>query len=289
VTEVLVPKPWKIVRPSEAVLYRYIDKEEPTVLLDECDALFGQKDTQHLRAILDDGFERGGGVPRCVGPKYAIQKFRLYCPKVLAGIGTLPDTLESRKIPINLKRKTRAETVKRFRKKNIKTETDEIRAGFAGWAKIHTDELVDVTPELPESLTDRQQDIWEPLLAIADLAGGDWPQSARTAAVSLHDSDSAESLNQLLIAHIREAFGDRDTISTTALLGALIDNDAGPWGSWWESEFNRTNTKGPAAKLAYRLRDFGIKSKKLRDGSTTHMGYERAMFEDAWERYLPER
>ena len=87
----LVPKPWgPIVQPSEAVLYRFIQSAQPTLLLDEVGSIFGRKAEQveGVRALLNAGNQRGTTVPRCVGTSNEIVHFSIYCPKVLAGIGS---------------------------------------------------------------------------------------------------------------------------------------------------------------------------------------------------------
>ena len=89
VLELLVPRPWKTIEPSEAVFYRRISQSTPTLLLDEADAIFNRKAeaTEGLRACLNAGNKRGITVPRCVPPRMEIAEFEVFCPKALAGIG----------------------------------------------------------------------------------------------------------------------------------------------------------------------------------------------------------
>ena len=155
--------------------------------------------------------------------------------------------------------------------------------------------LRNALPVIPDSLGDRAADICEPLLAIADLAGGEWPGMARAALVELCAAgDVADENNSIkLLAAIREIFETRgvDRISTKDLLDALIEreNDE-PWGPWWEAEIAKHNTRGPAARLARLLKPFDIIPGTIReeDGSTPK-GYKLALFEDAFSRYLPEK
>jgi hypothetical protein len=66
----LVPRPWLTVQPTEAVLFRKIAKEAPTVLLDEVDTIFkgpSTDQTEGLRAVLNSGYRRGATVDRCAG------------------------------------------------------------------------------------------------------------------------------------------------------------------------------------------------------------------------------
>ena len=113
VLDAVVHKPWRAVRPSEAVLFRKIERDRPTLLLDEVDAIWGPKarsEDEGLRALLNAGFRRHGStVPRCVGPSLKLRDFSTYCPKALAAIGDLPDTVADRSIPIRMERKRRGD------------------------------------------------------------------------------------------------------------------------------------------------------------------------------------
>jgi hypothetical protein len=98
------------------------------------------------------------------------------------------------------------------------------------------DALFGAEPELPEELDDRAQDIVEPLLAIAEKVGEEWPQKARDAAVALltgeHREDS-ESLGVRLLRDIRSVFDEEgtDRLRTTGILTALNKRDDAPWGN----------------------------------------------------------
>jgi hypothetical protein len=116
VLELLVARPWNTVIPSEAVLYRNIHHKQPTLLLDEIDTIFNPRSADKYeghRALLNAGHRRGSTVPRCVGTSLTVQEFRVFCAKVLAGIGTLPDTIADRSVPIRLKRRQKDEQVER--------------------------------------------------------------------------------------------------------------------------------------------------------------------------------
>jgi Protein of unknown function (DUF3631). len=201
--ELLTPSPWQAVLPSEAVLFRKIEKDRPTLLLDEVDCIFSNnpKDEKQeaLRSLLNAGFERGAKIPRCVGQgtSQEVKDFSVFCPKALAGIGRLPDTVADRSIGIHLVRRARGEKVERFRKREAQTWATPIRNDLEAWsnrAGVKAN-LREARPELPDELSDRQQDITEPLLAIADMAAGDWPEYAREGLVTLcNHVDEEDSL-----------------------------------------------------------------------------------------------
>jgi hypothetical protein len=295
--ELLVFMAWRVVSPSEAVLYRKIECDRPTLLLDEVDTVFsGKKDerTEPLRALLNAGFERKAKVPRCVGQgsNYQVREFAVFCAKAFAGIDRLPDTISDRCIPIRLIRRSREEKIERFRKRDAEGATGSIRKSITAWAQQAglVEKLRAARPEVPTELDDRQADICEPLLAIADMAGGEWPQKARGALVKLcAQGDEDESLGVNLLSAIRKAYNKRktDKLSTQQLLEFLVDQETdAPWAAWWEQNLKNENTRGPAAKLARLLKPYGIRARRIRlPDDTTLRGYLRQDFEEAWERY----
>jgi hypothetical protein len=293
--EQITPKAWRAISPSEAVLYHKIDVDKPTLLLDETDTLFanGKDDRgELLRSLLNAGFERKAKVPRCVKKGEEIKEYAVFCPKAFAGIGSLPDTITDRCVPIRLKKKRRDETVERFRKREAEEVASPIRERLEAWTK---DEKVMAAlraarPEIPDVLSDRQADICEPLLAIADLAGVEWPQTARDSLVELCISDeNEESTNVKLLSDIRRVFDEQgtDRLSTQDLVKALVELETeNPWAIWWEQDVSKNNTRAAGTKLAHRLGRFAIHAHtiKLADGSTAK-GFLRTDFEDAWSRY----
>jgi hypothetical protein len=139
--ELLTRKPWRAVLPSEAVLFRAIERDCPTLLFDELDGVFsnnGKDDRKEaLRALLNAGFEHKAKIPRCVGQgaNLEVKDFAVFCPKALAGIGRLPDTVRDRSVPIQLVRRAHDEQVDRFRKRDAEKATADIRLRFETWSQ----------------------------------------------------------------------------------------------------------------------------------------------------------
>lgn len=274
---------WQAVTPSEAVVFRMLDARRAVLLLDEIDAIYGPKAREHegLRAILNAGHRRGSKVPRC-NDKGDLLEFDVSGPKVLCGIGRIPDTVADRSIPIPLKRKPPGARVDRFRVRNVEPQAINLSERLTAWAD-RTD-LGDAAPPLPETLSDRQQDTWEPLLAIADEAGRDWPRLAREAGVAIHAREEGdENLPIQLLADCRDVFGEREKLFTEDLLAGLHAKEGSPW-----PEYGRDRKPITANALARLLRPFEVRpSGTIRIGDETKKGYERTAFEDAWLRYLP--
>ena len=139
---------------------------------------------------------------------------------------------------------------------------------------------------MPAGIEDRAADCWEPLLAIADEAGEDWPKRARAAAVYLtrYAKAEAQTMGVELLAHIREAFGEEDRLWTEKLLKKLCDRDESPWRDMSGGRAGKEkplNDRG----LATRLKPYGIRSRSVRIGDLHRKGYMAEDFFDAWARY----
>jgi len=295
VLESIVARPWFTGSVSAAVLRRKIDKVTPTLLLDESDAAFKgvPEYAEELRATLNTGYRRGGKATLCVkgGGDYEPKDFFTFCPKAIAGIGRLPDTVEDRSILIAMKRMARNETVQRWRERAGRLAGEPIRKKLEAWAQAHLSELEDARPDLPDELTSRQQDCWEPLFAIADAVQAGWPQRARLAALRLSHAAEDQSENALLLEHCRIVYqegGDPDFLPTTALLSILKGREEWPWTEAFKG-------KGlTSVRLAKILRNYETgdnKDSKIiprqhRTEAGLERGYYRQDFLDAWSRYL---
>ena len=284
----MVREPWHTAGASEAALFRKIETVEPTLLLDEIDAIFGSatERTEPLRACLNAGNRRGASVARCIGKgtKMEVRDFSVFCPKVLAGIdtGRLPETISDRAVILHMKRRREDEDVERLRYRFAVDEAAPLRADLEAWAIGAIEELRDAVPDLPVELGDRQADAWEPLFAIADLAGGDWSVRARAAAVELSapaDGDEVGRGTQLL-AGIRAALEGREVITTAELLEAINADDELPFGAWRDG-------KGLDARtLARLLKPYGSRPRTVRIGQETAKGYRAQDLADIFARYL---
>jgi Protein of unknown function (DUF3631) len=171
VLELLVREPLQTANISDAALFRVIDKKSPALLMDEVDAVFKSREREELRGLLNAGYRKGAVAHRMGGKSNrSLETFKVFCPKAFAGIGNcLPDTIVDRAIRIRLKRRTRAEPVERFRLREVEPTGHMLRDRLADWLEPQHDYLVSSRPQLPGELDDRAQDVWEPLLAIADL------------------------------------------------------------------------------------------------------------------------
>jgi hypothetical protein len=286
VLELLVGNPLPTSNISDAALFRAIAERKPTLLFDEIDAVFGAKarDREDLRGMLNAGYRRGAVALRMGGANMrTLEAFPVFCPKVFAGIGELPDTIRDRCIRIRLERRTRDERIERFRRRDVVEEAEPIHQSVESLAAFHADALAYARPVLPDELDDRAQDCWEPLLAIADLAAGEWPVRARTAAVALSTGEERgeESLGARLLQDIYDVFEGNGTLRypTADLISELAKIEESPWGDW----FGKTISPQALGKL---LKPYRIKTMPVWVDGETHRGYKVEQFEDGWLRVL---
>jgi hypothetical protein len=289
VSESLVPRPVEAVNVTPAYLFRKVSDSagRPTILFDEIDTVFGPKakDNEDLRGLLNAGHRRHSTAGRCVvrGREVFTEDLPAYCAVAIAGLGGLPDTILSRSIVVRMRRRAPTETIEPYRRRENGPQGEIIRARLERWIAAIEPTLTDARAEFPDGICDRDADTWEALLVISDAAGGEWPKRARMAAVALvaESKGSTPSLGIQLLSDLREVFGQVDAMATETILHTLTALPESPWG---DIHGRAIDARG----LSRRLKEYGIKSKTVRIGSTTPKGYSRSDFYDAWVRYLPE-
>ncbi|ARQ69970.1 DUF3631 domain-containing protein [Streptomyces marincola] len=296
VVSTLVRRPMHAISASSAALFRAVSDQEgrPVVLFDEIDTVFGPKakDNEDLRGLINAGHRRGATIPRCVGDGGAqtVVEFPTYSAVAVAGLGGLPDTIRARSVIIRMRRRARTETVEPYRYRIHEPEGHALRDRLAKWADSVREQVEGVWPTMPEGITDRPADIWEPLLAVADAAGGDWPERARAACVYLvhaASDDDRASLGVRLLTDLRDAvFCGADRMPTAVILERLNAMDDSPWGDLDGQPLN-------ARRLSRLLREYvtadnkPIAARNIRTGSGVIKGYHAADLDDAWNRYCP--
>jgi putative DNA primase/helicase len=205
----LVPRPIKTENLSTAVPLRAVDEFRPTLLIDEFDTFL--RDNQELRGCLDAGHAQGGKHLRCEGDSNDVRAFKTFAPVALAGIGSLPATLADRAIPIFLQNRKADEFVPDLRKNRVE-HLRELASQIARWLQDHESTLRGIDPVMSQGIHNRLEDNWRPLLAIADVVGGDWSERLRSAAISIFGTanDDDETNGVRLLADIRRISEERE-------------------------------------------------------------------------------
>jgi putative DNA primase/helicase len=251
---------------SPAALFRVIEKEGPTLLIDEVDRVPRDSD---IWCILNSGHARGGRVLRCEGTDNEVRFFQTFSPKLLAYIrgsrSSVPDTVEDRSIRISLQRRSQGERREKLRSRALEAEAAPVRRRLARWA-LDNESSLNARPEVPGELDDRAADCWEPLIAIADAIGGGWPQAARELAIRFsagRQEDEAESAGVLLLMDLG-ALLDAGAlvvdlgISAEHAIRALHELPDRPWRTWGQG--GRGLTEAGFARL---LRPFDVRSEMV--------------------------
>jgi putative DNA primase/helicase len=278
-----VPRPVTTANISPAALYRVIERRSPTILIDEADTFLKQNQT--LLGILNAGHVRESAYVTRVNDKApdGVQDYRVWCPKVLAMIGTLPPTLEDRSIVIRLSRRSPSEKIERLRL-DADNELLQLREAAGSWAARDSHLITDPDPDIPVELNDRAADNWRRLLAIADLAGETWGLRTRSAAIALTGREHEEAVGDLLLLDIKQiyAVGGNDRLRSKDIVSKLAEMEHRPWPEW------DNGCPMTPAQLAKILSPYGIAPDTHRIGGIAAKGYLPSQFADAFARYAPQ-
>lgn len=284
------PRPLLVSGITPSAIFRTIESARPTLLIDEADTF--TKENEELRGVLNSGHTRASAtIIRTCGDDYEPRAFSTWCPMVLAAIGALPGTVEDRSISISMQRKSPGEPVTPFprsgkRAAALRAELQTLARKIRRWTDDHAGALAEAEPTVPIGLHDRATDNWRPLLAIADEIGGEWPNRARDAAVTLSEgaSKDSETVKVRLLADIREILKEKadERLTSVQLCEALAALEERPWADW------RRGQAITPAQLARLLRPFGVSSRTIRQGGNIAKGYLPEDFGDAFSRYLPD-
>lgn len=231
--------------------------------------------------------EHGGGDEEAVerewqagrGRRSRLVRYSSWCPKAIATIKHLPETLQDRCIVIEMHRKKPSEACERL--KGI--DGTELRRKCARFVLDHSEAIGKAEPAIPAELHDRAGEIWEALLVLADLAKGGWPERARRAAVAMVRSGHEEGaigalLFDIMICFLRE---NRERVFSRTLTAELNAQGDRPW-----AELKR-GTQATELWLARELRPYGVRPRTMWIGEEAAKGYLIEDFKEVFGRYIP--
>jgi hypothetical protein len=274
---------------TAAALFRTVSEFTPTLLLDEADETVAGND--ELQAMLNSGFQKGGGAIRCAPNTLELERFETFAPVAIAGIGALKGTLMDRTIQLELHRALLSE-----RRPKLNGEAEAIGARLARqtarWVADNLEALRAAAPDVSH-LDDRSDDKWFPLYCLAEILGGAWPAKVRaaSAAVSKRDSDTATLVEELLI-DVEVVFTDVAAatkvteLESKDLVDRLRDLEGRPWCDDVPQE------RGPAKalttnKLARLLREVRIEPRMIGPEDRRRKGYRLTDFSAELARIRP--
>jgi putative DNA primase/helicase len=299
----LVKRPVRAANISSSAFFRVIAETQPALLIDEADTFLY---SDELRGILNSGYQRNGAFVMRVTSEVAsgddggrgnggaeaaaggqngpagsgrLVKYSCWCPKAIARIGRLPQTLADRCIVFVMQRKLPGEKCDRLKS----LEAGRLGRQCERFVRDHAEGIRVAVPVVPEGLNDRAADIWEPLLVLADLAGGEWPERARQAAVGLSArAQEGDPMGSLLI-DILDLFlrSGKERLFTRTMAEWLSVLEDRPWAALKKG-------KGVTGQwLAQQLQGYGIRPKTMRMGEDRAKGYEAGDFREVFRRYIP--
>jgi hypothetical protein len=284
----LVHDPLSSTNISVAALVHSISEDDPpTLVIDEADSIFGRKKdrpdgAEDLRGILNSGHSRGWPYVRWDPKSRQRDECATFAMALIGGIGDLPDTIEDRGVVTSMRRRAPGEHITQFRRKRVLPELHDLRDRLASWVAAHLEELGNAEPDLP--VEDRQADVWESLVAVADLAGGGWPDLARKACEHYCRAPVVDEVTagELLLKDLRDVWKvTEEHLFTETILERLHKVEESPWGDWYGKPLTARN-------LAKLLRAYKVKSKNIWDPATQTQakGYARDDLADPWHRYV---
>jgi hypothetical protein len=282
----LVNRPIAASNISSPAFFRVIEEARPTLLIDEADTLLSGND--ELRGILNSGYTRNTayvvrvGFQDGVSANGGLARFSCWCPKVMAAIGRLPETLEDRCFVVRMQRKLPHEQCTRLREMD-RSQAGILRQKCARFVAGHAEAIAQRMPEIPTSLNDRASDLWEPLLILADLAGQGWPERGRKAAEALTSAGCEDGPIGSLFMDILLAFVTRKDrrLFSRSIVGALNQLADRPWRQM------RNGKDIDELWLARQLAPYGIRPRSLRIEDVAAKGYTEADFVEVFRRYIP--
>jgi hypothetical protein len=205
-------------------------------------------------------------------------------------IGSLPPTLASRAIHIQLERlaPSEARTIQPYDAR--RQPYADLARKAARWAADHIDDLRKRDPKMPEELSNRRADNWRAMFAIADLCGGDWPAFAREAALTLEGHDLQGDISMQLLEDIRTVINGEKDIASDRITSAILAKKLGEMeGRPWP-EFGHSRKPISPNAIARMLKKFNVVPGNIRDpqdDGTVAKGYWTEVFNTVFERYLP--
>jgi Protein of unknown function (DUF3631) len=261
-------------------LVALMDQRQPTVLMDEVDTIWGTHGgSSHasLRSVLNAGYKSGSTVSRRSGGTYL--RSRIYGPIAFGGLGTLPPALLTRCVVIRMTPRKPEDIIESYYPRLHQPMGYAIGEALGSWVTSVTLDLASAWPTLPDGVQDRPAEIWESLLAVADAAGGTWPDRARAACVELvlgNRSEITISPGERILADLRDIWKpSEDKLPTAEIITRLFALPGAPWASMWSPE---SAPRELSALLAVRM----VRPVKIRVKDRTMQGYRRADFAPLW-------
>lgn len=265
-----------LIDPTPASLFRTIGLS--TFLMDEADNM---TIVRNMRAILNAGYHAEGTVARIVDGVSV--RFPVYAPVALAAIGTLPHTLISRSLVIQMHRADPDTKIVRFDKRNI-DQAQELYTAKSHAFQWANEVQLNIDPSIPIGLGGRTADNWRVLIAIADSL--DRGKLARDAAIKFLHEYKSPNIKVALLYDIRTVFDEIKAriLPSKTLIEKLLALEYG--------EHDWVTYQLTPIKMSHMLNDFQIRPRNMWYPEHVHRSqqqnlrcYVKSDFETMWRRY----
>jgi hypothetical protein len=238
------------INPSEASVFRQVDGDDITLIIDEVETL-SSKEKPEMVGLINSGFQKGSTVTRIESKRkeFFPVSFNAYSPKVLAGIRGVSDTIEDRSFKIPMVRKAPGENVVRFNIRRQEYELQLLRDDLYIFGWNHGPDVIElydgVTGTIPEmeGFDDRQKDILEPLACInlvIDELANDENRATFNELIELSKTMGKKRLSQ-----------EKLDGSVTAML-ELVEKEMGDKEEWFPLVSEMLNKANATDGLSFR-------------------------------------
>lgn len=282
ITALLTARPESIADPTGPVVTALISRNNPTLTIDECDTIFGVNGSasayRTLRGILNIGYKVGANIPRV---SKGIPVFNaVYGPVIMAGVGHLPESLATRAIVVRMRRRRPEQPCDMYFPRQHAAMGRAIGLSLGAWAGSVATEVRDSWAEYPAGIQDRDAEVWDSILRMADAAGGEWPARAAAAAVEFVQGQQAEpslSPAQQLLSDLRDVWpAGQANAGSAALLDSLKAIPGSSYATVWP------DGQRAQRELSAQLATFGISPTKVKVGPASVGGYRRMDMAPHW-------
>ena len=282
---------------TAATMFRAIDADHPTLLLDEIDCL---DITGAIEQVFRSGYKKNGVISRYIDG--ANKYWSAFGVMALAIVEKkLSEALLDRSFVIMLRKSTRTKELRDIQAdledenlEHINGVVKPIYRQICAWAR--TNPVLNHSPELPEKLHDRRAVNWRVLISVADCFRETWGKKARDAALAALRIKKQDSAHLMLVSSMRVfPVLTIDRCRCDEFVKALHDLHDAPWNEYCGLQGKGVPHKIKEAKVTQLLSRYEIRpgtvwpsTRKRGDRSKSYRGYMKSWFKDAWSAYCKE-
>ena len=277
---------------SEALMARVLQNGGATFLLDEVDKAMppGTPGVDAIMAVVNNGYRRGGATRPVLEPDgnggWNVVHMPQYAPVAMAGNSPrLMDDVRSRFFRILLMPDLNGE-VEDSDWDDIQPEITELAGKIAAWADSIREKVAGLKVDLPAGCVNRHKDKWRPLMRVAVVAGGNWPEAVTELIIESLAEDAAEKEaglktippNIMLLTDLWKYWPENQFVSTQDLVALLVKNNPSYWGA--DSPYGKTLTETRFGRMVKQCAD----AISVRPERNQPRGFRKSQFELVWHR-----